>query len=63
MGETHMRFAIMREAEYAADYPFIDYGQDIDVMAEMDKGVQVQQLTRTEYDTNPPNKKEYKFIN
>jgi hypothetical protein len=39
LGETHMRFAILREAEYAAQYPFIDYGADIDIMAEMEKGV------------------------
>ena len=26
MGETHMRLAIEREAVYAAEFPFIEYG-------------------------------------
>jgi len=33
LGETHMRAAIEREVMYAADFPFIDYGCDLHVMA------------------------------
>ena len=29
MGETHMRLALEREAIYAMDFPFVDYGIDI----------------------------------
>jgi hypothetical protein len=53
MGESHMRLAIEREAMYAQDFPFVEYGQDLDVMAEYEKGVKVEQITRTEYDTDP----------
>lgn len=60
MGETHMRLAIEREALYASNFPFIEYGQDIDIMSEMEKGVKATRLTRTEYDTNPHKKKEMK---
>ena len=58
-----MRLAIEREAIYAAWYPFIEYGQDLEVMAHYEKGVRVSMITRTEYDTNPPNKKEEKYVN
>lgn len=58
-----MRLAFEREAQYASKYPFIEYGQDLAVMSEMEKGVHVRKLTRTEYDTNPPNKKEEKRVN
>lgn len=44
LGETHMRVAIEREAMYAADYPFIDYGTDLTLMAEMEKGVKIERL-------------------
>lgn len=53
LGETHMRLAFEREALYAAEFPFIEYGQDLQVMAELEKGVQVNMLTRSEVDTNP----------
>jgi len=53
LGETHMRLAIEREALYAAEYPFLEYGQDLDVMAELEKGCHSTMLTRTEYDTDP----------
>lgn len=32
-------------------------------MAEIDKGIQVTKLSRTEYDTNPPDKKKQRYIN
>ena len=53
MGESHMRLALEREAMYAQDFPFVEYGQDLDIMAEYEKGVKVEQITRTEYDTDP----------
>lgn len=39
MGETHMRLAIEREFIYASEYPFIDYGLDLKIMSEMEKGI------------------------
>ena len=63
MGETHMRLAMEKEAIYASSFPFLEYGQDLDIMSEMEKGVRSSRLTRTDYDTNPPNKKEQKYLN
>lgn len=57
-----MRLAIEREALYASEYPFVEYGLDLPIMAELDKGIHIDQLTRSEYDTNPP-KKENLYIN
>lgn len=54
MGESHMRQAFEREAIYASEYPFVEYGVDLHIMAEYEKGVKVKTLSRTEYDTNPP---------
>lgn len=42
MGETHMRLSIEREAIYGAEFPFIEYGQDLHVMAAVEKGVKVE---------------------
>lgn len=53
LGESHMRMAIEREANYASDFPFIEYGQDLHVMGEYEKGVKMERLTETDYDTNP----------
>ena len=54
LGETHMRMAFEREALYAATYPFVEYGVDLVAMAEMDKGIKVEHITRSDYDTMPP---------
>ena len=54
LGETHMRLALEREALYAAEFPFVDYGLDLAVMAELEKGVKVERISNTEYDANPP---------
>jgi hypothetical protein len=53
LGESHMRMALEREAMYASDFPFIEYGQDLHMMGEWEKGVKMERLTETEYDTNP----------
>ena len=53
LGESHMRLAIEREAMYGAKFPFIEYGVDLNVMAEFDKGIQVTKITTTEYDAKP----------
>lgn len=53
LGESHMRLAIEREANYASDFPFIEYGQDLHMMGEYEKGIKIEKLTETEYDTNP----------
>lgn len=54
LGESHMRLAYEREAHYAADFPFVEYGIDLHVMAELEKGMKVWRLTETPYDTDPP---------
>ena len=54
LGETHMRLAWERELLYATDYPFIDYGLDLALMAEMEKGVQLAKVKLSDIDSNPP---------
>ena len=54
MGETHQRLAFEREAMYASEFPFIEYGQDLFIMAELDKGLHRERLTETDYDADPP---------
>ena len=54
LGETHQRLAIERELLYAQDFPFIDYGLDLNVMAEMEKGIKMTKIKRSDIDSNPP---------
>lgn len=54
LGETHMRLAIERELFYASDFPFIDYGIDIRTMSEMEKGIKLTKIKRSDIDANPP---------
>ena len=39
---------------YASDFPFIDYGIDLAIMSEMEKGVQLFKLSRSDLDADPP---------
>ena len=54
LGETHMRLALEREYMYAKEFPFVEYGLDLGIMGELEKGVKIESLSRTEYDSNPP---------
>lgn len=45
-----MRLAIEREAHYAATYPFVDYGSDLAIMSQLEQGVKIERLKRTEAD-------------
>lgn len=44
MGLTHQRLALMREMEYAEDFPFVDYGIDLDDMKDMQRGIHTARL-------------------
>ena len=48
-----MRMAMEAEAVHASQWPFIEYGQDIHIMAALEKGASVERLSRTDYDTLP----------
>ena len=48
-----MRLALEREAIYASNFPFVEYGLDLRVMAELEKGIKMEYISRTEYDTDP----------
>lgn len=48
-----MRLALEREAIYASKFPFVEYGLDLNVMAELEKGVKMEYISRTDYDTDP----------
>ena len=49
-----MRLAMEREQLYASDFPFIDYGCDLRLMAEIEKGVKMVKVKRSDIDANPP---------
>ena len=57
LGESHLRMALEREALYAATFPFVDYGADLEVMAELEKGIQSYKIRRTETDAKLPKAK------
>jgi Eukaryotic mitochondrial regulator protein len=54
LGETHLRMAFERELLYATDFPFVDYGKDLNLMAEIEKGIQLVKVARSDIDANPP---------
>jgi hypothetical protein len=54
MGETHQRLSIERELLYASDFPFIDYGADLKIMSEIEKGIKMHKIRRSDIDANPP---------
>lgn len=45
-----MRLAIEREASYAAQYPFVDYGSDLGIMAQLEQGIKIERLKNTDSD-------------
>ena len=51
LGETHMRLAMEMEMLYARDFPFVDYGIDLEVMAALEKGMRISRLTNVPNDT------------
>ena len=48
-----MRLALEREAIYASHFPFVEYGLDLRLMAELEKGIKMEYISRTDYDTDP----------
>lgn len=51
-GETQLRAALETEAMYAAKFPFVDYGCDLHVMAELEKGMRIEKFHETDADVN-----------
>lgn len=49
-----MRMALEREMLYATDFPFLDYGKDLKLMSEIEKGIQLYKIKGSDIDTNPP---------
>ena len=50
VGETAMRLALECEMMYAAEYPFLEYGQDIKGMAMLEQGVLVERWTACKHE-------------
>lgn len=46
--------ALERECQYAMSFPFVDYGLDIEVMAELERGIILTAIKRSDADSNPP---------
>lgn len=51
-----MRMAMDMEMIYARDYPFVDYGIDLKLMADLEKGVRISKLSSLPTDTDKANK-------
>ena len=47
-----MRMAFEKEMLYARQFPFVDYGIDLKIMAEMEKGVRITKLSNVPTDTD-----------
>jgi len=47
-----MRMAMEEEMFYARDFPFVDYGIDLKLMADMEKGVRITKLSKIPADTD-----------
>lgn len=45
-----MRAAIETEATYAQKFPFVDYGCDLNVMSQLEKGVRIERFAHTDAD-------------
>ncbi|OMJ88636.1 hypothetical protein SteCoe_9421 [Stentor coeruleus] len=54
LGRTIWRLGLEREISYAVRYPFIDYGLDLSVMAELEKGIGEIRFIKSAIDINPP---------
>ena len=52
MGETHQRMAMELEMLYAREFPFLDYGLDLSIMADLEKGVRITRLSSVPTDTD-----------
>ena len=46
-----MRVAFEMEMIYAKEFPFVDYGIDLEMMAKMEKGVRITKLSQVPTDT------------
>ena len=44
MGETHLRMGLQREEEYAKDFPFVDYGIDLQRMSMEQHGYKAEKM-------------------
>lgn len=62
-GRTFWRLGIEREFSYAQEYPFVDYGIDVEIMAHFDKGLDYVTFGNTTVDINPPQEVKDKIKN
>ena len=54
VGETGLKLLLEREIMYAHEFKFVDYGKDLFVMSQVEAGVELHKLDRTQVDTDPP---------
>lgn len=45
-----MKMSMERELLYAQTFPFVDYGCDLQEMANYEKGIRLQKLKKSDYD-------------
>eukprot|EP01022_Parablepharisma_sp_SALTPOND_P017579 TRINITY_DN282_c6_g1_i1.p2 TRINITY_DN282_c6_g1~~TRINITY_DN282_c6_g1_i1.p2 ORF type:complete len:446 (+),score=45.02 TRINITY_DN282_c6_g1_i1:1535-2872(+) len=53
LGETGLRMGLSIEMIYGEHYGFLEYGQDLDIMAENEKSLHVVKVSRKEKDREP----------
>jgi hypothetical protein len=61
VGETGMRLANEAEYFYAQEHPFVDYGKDLELMSEMEKGIRITRFKRSEKDRKPDKEQDLKI--
>jgi hypothetical protein len=63
VGETGLRLGLELEFVYALDYPFVDYGKDLQHMVDRERGAETYTLRRSALDREVYPEMEHEFNN
>jgi hypothetical protein len=63
IGESGLRERLKKCEEYALKVGYVDYGIDLEIMAEREQGKKIHQLSRSELDIRPTKEAETKVAN
>jgi hypothetical protein len=53
IGESGLRRRLELSLEFSKEYPYVDYGKDLDLMALREQGMKLRKVTRGEIDAKP----------
>lgn len=63
IGETGLRMGLELEYQYSDEYPFVDYGKDLNWMSDREKGVEIREVERSMIDREVYPEMEHEFNN